>query len=235
MEIELLSYTENPIDLLYTACRTCYSKDTPINIHKSDKEKEKKIELINKVFGSGHLSISEHVYFSFAICGVSRAFLAQLSRHRLCSFSVQSQRYVEIKEDLEQVKTIKDFGTEIDKMKLVSKYFVFKDKYDESLVQAYLNDLTTYLTLIKNGEKAEDARNVLPNAFKTNIVMSCNLRQLMHICNLRLCKHTQLEFRKIMEQIKNKVLEKSEYIWLNKYLVPNCKNCTDFRDCKEIK
>lgn len=249
MEVKLISYNDNIIDIIHTACRTCYSKLTPIEIYNKDtyvgeefdisieqvkEDRIKKIELIKKVMNSGHLSTTEHAYFTFAIAGVSRALLAQITRHRLCSFSVQSQRYVEIKENLEDLIVLNTCGTKHQKIELLSKYFVFKDDND-LFIDSCLNALIQYLKLIKEGYKAEDARNVLPNATKTNILLSCNLRQLMHICNLRLCKHAQLEVRTMVGKMKDEVLSKPECKWLTPYLVPNCKNCTDFRDCKEIK
>lgn len=238
MEVELLSYNKNIIDVIYTACRTCYSKLSPIEIYNQDakikKSNDEKIELIKKVMDSGHNSTTEHAYFTFAISGVSRALLAQITRHRLCSFSVQSQRYVEIKENLDDLITLKHCGTSFDKDKVLCKYFVFKDD-SEICKNAFLDDLITYATLIKEGYKAEDARDVLPQATKTNIVLSCNLRELMHICNLRLCKHAQLEVRTMVKKMKEEVLKQEECKWLNKYLVSNCKNCTDFRDCRGIK
>lgn len=249
MEVELLSYNKNIIDIIHTACRTCYSKLTPIEIYNKDtyanndsdisfdelkQDNDKKIELINKVMDSGHLSTTEHAYFTFAIAGVSRALLAQITRQRLCSFSVQSQRYVEIKENLDNLITLKHCGTNFDKDKLLCKYFVFKDD-NEIYKNAYLDDLIAYTQLIKEGYKPEDARDVLPQATKTNMVISCNLRELMHICNLRLCKHAQLEVRTMVKKMKEEVIKQEECKWLNKYLVPNCKHCTDFRDCRGIK
>ena len=249
MEVKLLSYNENIIDIIHTACRTCYSRLTPIEIYDKDTyantdgdvvyealegDKAKKLELINKVMGSGHLSTTEHAYFTFAISGVSRALLAQITRHRLCSFSVQSQRYVEIKENIDDLTTLKFCGTNQDKLKLISKYFVLVDD-NQLFLDAYLDDLITYRKLIEAGYKPEDARGVLPQAFKTNITLSCNLRELMHVCNWRLCKHAQLEVRTMVKLMKDCVLEKENCKWLAKYLVPRCKVCTDFRDCKGIK
>lgn len=183
---------------------------------------------------SGHLSTTEHAYFTFAICGVSRALLAQITRQRLCSFSVQSQRYVEIKENLDDLIILNSCGTKQDKLKLLNKYFVFTDD-NEIFINSYMNNLINYIQLTKAGYKAEDARMVLPEATKTNITLSCNLRELMHVCNLRLCKHAQLEIRTMVEKMKKQVLEQKNCKWLAKYLVPNCKHCTDFRDCKDIK
>lgn len=236
MEVKLLSYNKNILDIIYSACRTCYSKLTPIEIYDNTSEvsEDKKLELIKKVMDSGHLSTTEHAYFTFAIGGVSRALLAQITRHRLCSFSVQSQRYVEIKENLDDLIILKTCGTKQDKLLLLNKYFTFKDDND-LFIDAYIDSLISYLKLTQAGYKAEDARNVLPQGVKTNIVLSCNLRELMHICGLRLCKHAQLEVRTMLKEMKNEVLAKDECKWLAKYLVPKCKTCTDFRDCKEIK
>lgn len=234
MEVKLLSYNENLLDIIYTACRTCYSKLSPIDIYDNTADINKKLELIKKVMDSGHLSTTEHAYFTFAISGVSRALLAQITRHRLCSFSVQSQRYVEIKENLDDLIILNTCGTKQDKLLLLNKYFTFKDDND-LFIDAYIDSLISYLKLIQAGYKAEDARNVLPQGIKTNIVLSCNLRELMHICGLRLCKHAQLEIRTMLKKMKDEVLSKDECKWLAKYLVPKCKTCTDFRDCKEIK
>lgn len=231
MKVELISYPDGLVDVIYTACRTCYSKLSPIEIFKSTNEKsmEDKLKLVQKVFDSGHLSCSEHNTFTFAIAGISRSCLAQISRHRLASFSVQSQRYVEIKENLEDLIILNTCGTPFDKMQLLSKYFVFRDE-NELLSNNYLEALITYLKLIKEGYPAEDARNVLPNATKTNMVLSCNLRELMHICKLRLCLKAQDEVRTMVQYIKNEVCNREP--WLRRYLITNCNNCTDFRDCE---
>lgn len=238
MEIEVLSYDKNIIEKIYTACRTCYSAENPINIYKNALilDNDKKINLITKVMNSGHLSTTEHTYFTFAISGVSRALMGQITRHRLCSFSIQSQRYVEIKENRQDLTVLKFCGTKFDKIEKLSKYFVFTDTSDTE-VESLLDCLISYTKLIEEGKKPEDARVVLPQATKTNIVMSCNLRELIHICHLRKCKHAQLEIRTMVTKMCEKVTSSENCEWLKKYLVPNCAHCTDFRkgECKEIK
>lgn len=238
VKVELLSYDTNLVDKIYTACRTCYSPLDPITIYKQAKEldNDKKLDLITKVMNSGHLSTAEHTYFTFAISGVSRALMGQITRHRLCSFSIQSQRYVEIKENLDDLYVLRICGSSYDKIQVLSKYFILSD--DNNLqISTLLDCLITYLEMIRQGSLPEDARNILPNCTKTNIVMSCNLRELIHICHLRKCKHAQLEVRTMVTEMCDKVTSSENCSWLKKYLIPNCAHCTDFRKgiCKEIK
>ena len=95
-EVSLISKPDNMLRTIYTACRTCYSADSPNNINNCDnaKDDEKALNLVRKVISSGHFSTIEHVQVSFAISGISRACSHQLVRHRHMSFSQKSQRYV---------------------------------------------------------------------------------------------------------------------------------------------
>ena len=101
MKVKLLTKTQNMLDVVYTGARTCYNAGSPIDMwfDVCNIPTDKKKTMLSKVFESGHLSTSEHAYFTFAIEGISRACSHQLVRHRHCSFSQQSQRYVEIKEN----------------------------------------------------------------------------------------------------------------------------------------
>ena len=95
--VNLISRPDNMLKVVYTACRTCYSADYPINIYESTDDEEKMLKLIEKVISSGHYSTIEHIQVSFAISNVSRACTHQLVRHRHMSFSQKSQRYVKEK------------------------------------------------------------------------------------------------------------------------------------------
>ena len=95
--VNLISKPENMLKTVYTACRTCYSADYPINIYNSTDDEEKMLKLIERVISSGHFSTIEHIQISFAIANVSRACTHQLVRHRHMSFSQKSQRYVKEK------------------------------------------------------------------------------------------------------------------------------------------
>ena len=92
--VNLISKPENMLKTVYTACRTCYSADYPINIYNSTDDEEKMLKLIERVISSGHYSTIEHIQVSFAIANVSRACTHQLVRHRHMSFSHRSQMYV---------------------------------------------------------------------------------------------------------------------------------------------
>ena len=252
MRVKLLQVTQNPIDVMWTAARTCYSAKSPVEIWEdwqklldSDNEEvvcdfneyknmqEKHWNLVKKVLDSGHQSIAEHVYFTFAIEGISRACSHQLVRHRAgIVFSQQSQRYVEIKEDLDELchlylelkrdpkdKQDKTVATFEKTEELLNKYFIMKDVIPETM-EALLDDLITYKRYIEHGYKAEDARAVLPNATKTNITMSVNFRELIHLCNLRLCTRAQKEIRDLFGLIVKEVKGVDER--LASYLVPQC-------------
>lgn len=260
MKVKLIQITQNPIDVMWTAARTCYSAKSPVEIWEDwqklldpDNEevvcdfneyknmREKHWNLVKKVLDSGHQSIAEHVYFTFAIEGISRACSHQLVRHRAgIVFSQQSQRYVEIKEDLKYLEQLYKETKSIDDVerleameklsKIVDKYFV-KDN-DKIGAIKYFFCLMDYLMAIQDGCKPEDARQLLPNATKTNITMSCNFRELIHICNLRLCTRAQLEIRNLFKEIVKCVKEQDDR--LASYLVPQCEVlglCTEKECC----
>ena len=250
MKVKLIQMTQNPIDVMWTAARTCYSAKSPIEmweelgsrysefgvnetqdreaIDNVNEEISKHWNLVKKVLDSGHDSIAEHCYFTFCIEGVSRALLAQITRHRAgIVFSVMSQRYVEIKESKQELFEILDRYEGPEMKEFCDKYFVdFKGRIDSALIKELFN----YLDAIEGGEKPEDARMYLPNATKTNITMSVNLRELMHMSNLRLCSRSQAEIRQLFQAIKKEVEQVDKR--LGDLLVPSCvsNGC-----CKEIK
>ena len=241
MKVKLISMTPNPIDVMWTAARTCYSAKSPIEMWEAiypqnidlldgydNGEKEEIVNkhwnLVKKVLDSGHQSVAEHVYFTFAIEGISRACSHQLVRHRAgIVFSQQSQRYVEIKEDVFNLLRLEEAKPVLD------KYFT---DVNTSNWQEYLECLKHYLHHIQMGTKAEDARAILPNATKTNITMSVNFRELIHLCNLRLCTRAQKEIRDLFKEIVKCVKEVDER--LASYLVPSCEAlgvCTEHQSC----
>lgn len=241
MKVKLISKTQNLLDVLYTGATTCYNAGSPIDkwFDVCTIPTDKKIKLIDKCIKSTHTSILEHSQFTFAIEGISKASSVQLLRHRHCSFSQQSQRYVEIKESQNELEKLftDNYTPETYKKsglyKILDKYFVDADKFKN--VNGYYYALDNYLEAINNGEEAEDARRFLPNATKTNLVVTMNLRSFIHLCNERLCSKAQLETRQLVKEMCNVVLKDEE--WLKPYLVPKCillKGCNEHKSCGYI-
>ena len=233
MKIKLINKPENIIDLIYVSARTCYNAGSPIDMWDEVKNisQDKKMKLIKSVISSGHTSTLEHINFTWCIEGVSRALLAQISRHRHISLSVQSQRYVEIKENIQDIDTLimhLNAGKET-LISIANKYFV---DVNESNYLVYIRNLLDYLEAIQKGYKPEDARMFLPNATKTNMVISMNLRELIHICNLRMCTRSQTEIRKMVKEMAHTIINSEQ--WLEPYLQPKCEQlgfCTEHKGC----
>ncbi len=218
-KVRLISKPENMLKTIYTACRTCYSADSPLNIYdcESAQDNEKMLKLINRVISSGHYSTIEHIQVSFAISHISRACSHQLVRHRHMSFSQKSQRYVKEKEQFEYIipETIEN------NPELNSKFEDFMGKISDF-----------YLELTQNGIPAEDARAVLPNAASTSMVASLNLREMIHLANLRLCTRAQKEIRILVKRMCDELIK--EEPWLKEYLVPKCERlgyCDEDKSC----
>lgn len=239
MKVKLIQMTQNPIDVMWVAARTCYSEKSPIemweDINKDSMkfnvlEMEKHWKLVKQVLDSGHQSIAENISFTFAIEGVSRSLLAQITRHRAgVVFAVQSQRYVEIKKSKQELMEILNRYEGPEMKAICDKYFVeFKDMIPSDLIKT----LCQYRDLVDGGCKAEDARMVLPNATKTNITMTINLRELIHVCSLRLCSRSQAEIRSLFKEIKKCVEEREPR--LAELLVPTCEKlsyCPEHKGC----
>lgn len=199
MNVTLLAHTPDPERLVATAARLCYSADTVAAIRDEmcDNDAEKQIKLLQSI---GHESPIEHVSFTFAIEGVSRSLLAQITRHRLASFSVRSQRYVKMNEDVV-------IPPEIDVDEDAKPYFhtaiaTAYECYDN--ISRILKDLYVSEGLdVKSAEKKaiEDARFVLPNAACTSMVVTMNARELLHFFRLRTCNRAQWEIREVADQM----------------------------------
>lgn len=196
LNVKLLESTENAAALIYAACRQCYSADFAGDIYEKAKcapDPAKVREFIAKVVGSGHESPLEHVKFTFAVEGVSRALTHQLVRHRMASYSQQSQRYVK--------------GSEFDY--IIPPVFA-NDEYLKSRFLSTMDDIqksyNDLLALLKEkgieGEAAnQDARFVLPQASETKIVVTMNCRELKHFFHHRCCARAQWEIRALAEKM----------------------------------
>ena len=215
--VKLISKPKNLLRTIYTACRTCYSADSPVNIYDNADDEEKMLKLINRVISSGHYSTIEHIQISFAISNVSRACTHQLVRHRHMSFSQKSQRYVKEKGQFDYIipPTIERDEN------LKSKFEDFMTKISQM-----------YLEFTEAGIPAEDARFILPNACSSSLVASLNLREMIHLANLRLCTRAQYEIRMMTKAMCDALIK--EEPWLKDYLVPKCVRlgyCDEDKSC----
>lgn len=216
MIVKLLKYTNEPERTCAIAGRLCYSA---VGIEElTEKMTDDKIrDILNRIIKSGHLSVLEHASFSFGIEGVSRALLAQLTRHRIASFSVQSQRYVRF--DKKNIDFVIPPTIAKDE-KLLTKYNEFL-----KMSQQYYNEF------IQAGIPAEDSRYVLPNASSTKIVITMNARELRHFFALRCCNRAQWEIRNMSCQMLKLVKESAPILF--ETAGPNCVNgsCTEDKPC----
>lgn len=214
--VDLISKPENCLKTIYVACRTCYSEQYPKEIWAQDYSNDKMVKLLEKVMSSGHHSTLEHCQFVFSVSGISRACSHQLVRHRHMSFSQKSQRYV----------------TETTQFEYLTPPSIEKSEFNEEYGQFMESVQSFYSRMIASGIKAEDARFILPNATSTSMIVSLNLRELIHLAQLRLCTNAQLEIRKLVKKMVNLAIENDP--WLEEYLKPKCYSlgyCNEFNNC----
>lgn len=214
MKVELIAYTPDADKIVAAAAKLCYSKSDIDNLM-DGLTPEKTENFLTMLSDLGHESPVEHASFTFGIEGVSRALLAQITRHRIASFSVQSQRYVSklsfdyivppeieaipeakaefikaMEEDAEHYENLRRILTEKHKARLIS------EGKDEKTASRAAEKLAN-----------EDARFVLPNACDTKIIMTMNVRSLYNFFALRCCNRAQWEIRELATEMLRLVKE----------------------------
>ena len=204
MEVTLLGYTPVPEKMIAAAAKLCYSDSGAMDLM-DGLDEEKTAHFMEMLTNIGHESPIEHASFTFAIEGVSRSLLAQITRHRIASFSVKSQRYVKkssfvyitppaIAED-PQAKAV----FEESMAHAFAAYNQLADQLEQRYLQENLRAGMTEKTARSKAEKKaiEDARFVLPNACETKMVVTMNARSLYHFFRLRCCRRAQWEIREL--------------------------------------
>lgn len=204
MNVTLLNFTPAPEKTVVLAAKLCYS-DSNISQLEESVTGVSYEKFLTKILKMGHLSVLEHVSFTFGIEGISRATSHQLVRHRLASYSQQSQRYVKFKDKLEFV-----IPSSIQKNEGVQK--IFSDTI-ESIYKLYKD-------MLEAGIPAEDARYILPNAAETKIIVTMNARELLHFFGLRTCERAQWEIRDMAKRML--ALAKKEAPFIFKKAGPGC-------------
>ena len=191
LQVTLLAHTPDPEKTCALAARTCYSAAEYEELRALVDEKDQ-ANYLRRIVASGHLSVLEHASFTFFVSGVSRALLAQITRHRIASFSVQSQRYVSLAEGFGYIipPRIKALGPEA-----VSRF-----ERQMAKMQEWYTEWQGMLGGAGEGSN-EDARFVLPNACETHITLTMNARELLHFFSLRCCNRAQWEIRALAREM----------------------------------
>ncbi len=193
LHVKLLDRTPRAVALIYAACRQCYSVQFAGAIFQERDGAGRRAGFIRKVVASGHESPLEHAKFTFAVEGVSRALTHQLVRHRIASFSQQSQRYVK--------ETAFDYVTPPS----IARDPELKEEFErtmEHVQERYNSLLAKFKSRGKVGEQAfQDARFVLPQAAETKIVVTMNCRELLHFFRHRCCARAQWEIKRLAEEM----------------------------------
>ncbi len=186
MLVQLLKYTQEPERIIAQAAKLCYS-DAGLEDIAGKLSQENTADFIRKLMDLGHLSALEHASFTFGIEGVSRALTHQLVRHRLASYSQQSQRYVAMR-DFPYITPPSLSG----QPELLKRF------------QTIIHEIgRVYQEFLKAGIPAEDARYLLPNACETKIVVTMNARELLHFFRLRCCRRAQWEIHALADRMLN--------------------------------
>lgn len=213
IKVNLIAYTPEPEKVVAAAAKMCYSKSGPDEIMEN-LTPENTEKFLNRLISMGHESPIEHISFTFGVEGISRSLLAQLTRHRIASYSVKSQRYVE--------ETAFSYVTppEIEKNEKAKAVY---EKTMADITKAYNEIADELYNVHKNSmdEKAarkkaiEDARFVLPNACETKLVMTFNARSLLNFFSERCCERAQWEIRDLADKMLALVREKAPVIFKN--------------------
>ncbi len=186
LKVELIRHTLSPEETVALGARLCYSKATLEGLRDRISKKDQS-DFVRKLLNMGHESVLEHASFTFGVEGVSRVLLAQLTRHRLASFSVQSQRYVSYEGG---------FGYILPpRIEALGEDAVRRYHEQMAIIEEWYRE---WQTLLGEGEQSnEDARFVLPNACETRLLMTMNVRELRHFFSLRMCSRAQWEIREL--------------------------------------
>lgn len=196
LKVALIRHTLSPEETVALGARLCYSRATIDDLTQRVSAKDQS-DFVQKIMGMGHESVLEHATFTFGVEGVSRVLLAQLTRHRLASFSVQSQRYVSYENGFGYIMPpkIAELGEEA------------QAEYHRQMQQMH-QWYCQWQEKLGTGEGSnEDARFVLPGACETRLMMTMNVRELRHFFSLRMCNRAQWEIRAMAREMHRLCME----------------------------
>lgn len=211
MNVILLQCTPEPERLVALAARLCYSPAALSDLQEDVSRKDVR-KLVRRVLSMGHASVLEHVVFTYGVEGISRATSHQLVRHRIASYSQQSQRYVSAGFGYVTPKTIGEggpFGNAPGESGKANRKKPMSEKFEKHMKSS----AALYEEMVKSGVPAEDARFVLPNATETKILITMNARELHHFFALRLCRRAQWEIREMARRMLAIAWEKAPLLF----------------------
>ncbi len=197
MNVELLYHTPDPERAIACAAHLCYASVGAADLLET-MEEEKIHRVLSVILKRKHYSTLEHVCYTFAIEGISRACSHELVRHRIASYSQQSQRYVKFKDAVPTVKP-----------ETIANNPAFSERYDQLLSEVS----ALYKEMIEGGIPCEDARFVLTNATETKIVVTMNIRSLFNFFSLRCDKNAQWEIRQLANMMFDLVEPTAPFIF----------------------
>jgi thymidylate synthase (FAD) len=205
MKVTLITCTANAASLCGEAAAVCTNSSNPDSA-------------LRHAVGSGHTSVLEHAVFTFKVEGLSRAALAQLTRHRLASYDVQSQRYVRL-----------------DKPELVMPDSIQKSEFRNEAAEVMEQCMALYQRMVKAGIPCEDARYITPQAVPTTLMMTMNTRELLHFFSLRTCNRAQWEIRALADEMLRICKRKEPALFEN--AGPGCvtDRCPEKRPCGQAR
>lgn len=220
MKVKIIAHTEFPEETIAKSAKLCYSRVGVDEIsEKLDEDSTNKF--LNMLMGFSHMSPLEHASFTFAVEGVSRTLTHQLVRHRIASYSQQSQRYVRLNH-FEYI-----VPPQIEKNSKAKEIFIRTMEEDQKayddLVEILIEENSKeYIEMGLDKDKArkkvekqsiEDARYVFPNACETKIVFTMNVRTLLHFLSLRCCNRAQWEIRQMATEMLRQLKEISPILF----------------------
>ena len=204
MKAVLIRHTLSPEEVGALGARLCYSKARVDDLLDKVEAKDQ-TEFVHKIMSMGHDSVLEHASFTFGIEGVSRTLLAQITRHRVASFSVQSQRYVSYEKGFGYIvpPKIEALGADA-----VAEF----ERQMDTMHQWYVQ----WQEKLGTGEGGnEDARFVLPGACETRMMVTMNVRELRHFFSLRMCSRAQWEIRALANEMHRLCMEVAPALFEN--------------------
>lgn len=213
MDVRLIAHTPEPESVCNLGAKVCVSQTMPENGGDDFRS-------LDHALASGHDSVLEHASFTFSIEGISRTCSHQLVRHRMASYSQQSQRYVKMDGFEYVIPESIEYATD--------------DVFNE-FISLMIALERSYKSFVDRGIPEEDARYILPNACTTNLVVTMNARELRHFFSLRCCERAQWEIRELAEKMLALVKEVAPTIFED--AGPRCKAlgyCPEKRGCGKM-